>query len=1002
MNPVLFLSGATIACFLATLPAQSPQSKPGDPPTLLADAGEATQLVLQYGTFDPLLGRPAVPELLAARGDVGLWVVQFHGSPTDAGRDAVRSTGARLHGYLPHNAYVVRMTADQAAMVAAQKDTRFVGHYEPAWRLEPALRMELARGAVLPLRKYHCVVTDKRSDKPALGTKIRALGGRVVDPQEGSILFTVELDHAGLLAAARFDEVLWIDRWTAPEEDMNNARIQGGANYVETQGGYTGTGVRGHVYEGVEATHQDFTTPMTNVLSGGAPDAHGHSTAGIVFGNGTSNPLGRGMAPNARGFYTNYSSAQGSRNAVLGVVVNTHECMFTTASWGDARTRLYTSISADADDIIFDHRIPWTQSQSNAGNQDSRPQAWAKNIISIGGVAHFDNSNAADDSWAAGGGSTGPAADGRIKPDLCAYYDLILCSDLTGAAGYSANNWQTNFGGTSGATPICAGHNALAIQMYTDGIFGNPLPVPGGTRFQNRPLAQTLKALQIVNARQYAFTSASTNNRREHCGWGFPSLTDMYDNQGNSFIVAEDDILTQGITRTYQKTVAAGTPELKICMTYVDPAGNPASALAIKNDLTLKVTAPNGTIYWGNNGLTAGNWSTAGGVANTVDTVECVFVQSPAAGSWTIEVIATLIAEDAHIGTTVFDASYALCCVGVTGSGGIIRARFTPRGAGCAPQGTPSLPRTFYEVFGAFDLANSARRFTPNGSGGWNVSTSGASFFAGYSGNLLLGDDVISRNRPLGFAFPLPGGGTTTAIDVDSNGWIGLVANTHAGTDYTESVAEFLANPRRIAAFWDDLHPGNGGGVYFDAVPGMAVITWAGVPEYPATGSNTGQIQLYPNGEFVLAYGAASIVDCIVGHSVGGGVADPGPSDISNPGSGTPIAYGVSSLPRLGTTINLELSNLPAGSLAGFTLFGLVAQSVDLSVIGMQGCFLLVAPIDSIPMLVSGSGATAPFTIPNSASLLGAVLETQGGVVAPGANTLGVLTANAGTMVLGN
>ena len=41
---------------------------------------------------------------------------------------------------------------------------------------------------------------------------------------------------------------------------------------------------------------------------------------------------------------------------------------------------------------------------------------------------------------------------------------------------------------------------------------------------------------------------------------------------------------------------------------------------ATVNDLTLKVTSPNGSVYWGNNGLLAGNWSTAGGSANTVDT----------------------------------------------------------------------------------------------------------------------------------------------------------------------------------------------------------------------------------------------------------------------------------------------------------------------------------------------------------------------------------------------
>ncbi|MBK8977299.1 MAG: S8 family serine peptidase [Planctomycetes bacterium] len=1000
MHPSQFLSASAFVALLAlAVPAQKPDAAPTQPS--VPDAGAPTELVLKYGRFDPLRGQPAVPAALNADRDVRLFVVQFHGVPTEADRAAVRTEGGELHGYLPHNAYVVRMPLAVAAKVDALATTRFVGYYQPAWRLEAELLDEHVHGADVPVRRYNVVVVDKRQDKPALQAKIEALGGRVVDPQEGGLLMVVELSGEQLALAARLDEVLWIDRWSAPELDMDNARIQGGANYVESNLGYTGQGVRGHVYEGVEATHPDFTTPMTNVSSGGGADDHGHCTAGIVFGNGTSNAAVRGMAPDAVGFYTQYSSVIGSRNAVIGQVVNTHQCMFTTASWGDARTTLYTSISADSDDVIFDHRIPWTQSQSNAGNQQSRPQAWAKNIFSIGGVQHFNNSNPADDSWAAGGGSTGPAADGRIKPDLAAYYDAIGCSDRSGTAGYSSTNWYSSFGGTSGATPIVCGHNAIAIQMYAAGLFGNAPRVPGGTTFQNRPLAQTLKALQLANAQQYPFTASSSDNRREHVGWGFPSLRNLLDNSNAMMIVAEDDALTQGITRTYQVTVQPAEPELKICMTFVDPAGNPAAAQAAINDLTLRVTAPNGTVYWGNNGLTQGNYSTAGGSANTIDTVECVFVQAPAAGTWTVDVIATRISQDAHVATPgIVDATYALVCVGVNRSGVI--PRFTAYGSGCGAASNNTLPETFYEQFGSFDLANRAIRFTPNG-GAWSLSSTGAAFDPSYSNGLNLGDDQLFRNAALGFSFPLRGGGSTTAIDIDSNGWVGLVTGAHAGTDYTETVAEFLGNPARIAAFWDDLNPGTSGGgdVYFDTRPGVAIVTWAGIPEYPAVGSNTMQLQLYPNGSFVLAYGAVSSSDGLVGYSVGGGVADPGNNDISNPAGGPALTLGASGTPRLGTTLVLQIGQIPANAGGAFVNLGLFQQSIDLTAAGMPGCFLLTSLEQTLGAAITGSTASLNLPIPNLAGLVGQTLNAQGVVIAPGANTLGALTSNAGTMLFG-
>ena len=101
-------------------------------------------------------------------------------------------------------------------------------------------------------------------------------------------------------------------------------------------------------------------------------------------------------------------------------------------------------------------------------------------------------------------------------------------------------------------------------------------------------------------------------------------------------------------------------------MVYRDKPGTTSSTLHRINNMNLKVTSPGGTIYWGNNGLAAGNWSTSGGVANNVDTVENVFVQTPAAGTWTVEVIAAEVNQDTHVETPQLDSDYALVVSGVT------------------------------------------------------------------------------------------------------------------------------------------------------------------------------------------------------------------------------------------------------------------------------------------------------------------------------------------------
>ena len=770
---------------------------PGDP-----------RVQLQYATFDPKAEQPQVPTILQAAADVHLWIVQFHATPLDGERDAVRATGAVIAGYLPQNCHLVRMDAALVPAVTSIPTVRWVGAYQPAYRLEPFLLLEQQAGGPVPTRRYNMVMTDKRADKQALERKLVQLGGIVIDRHIDSLLFTADLTGAQLLAAARLDEVLWIDRWSAPEADMNNARIQGGANAIETAGGYTGSGIRGHIYEGCEATHPDFTPAMTNVLSGGQAQRHGHCTTGIVFGDGTSSANARGMAPDAVGFYTNYSTvtAGNSRNMVINAVVNTHTCMFTTASWGSAQTTLYTADSADADDIVFDHRIPWTQSMSNLGNQNARPQAWAKNVISIGGVQHFDNSSAADDSWLAGNGSIGPAQDGRNKPDLCAYYDSVWTSDLSlgtnngegtaATGGYNtaadpAGQSTTGFNGTSSATPIVAGHNALAIQMYTDHIFNTPPRVQGGTRFQNRPFAQTLKALMICGASLY--TPTATDNRREHVGWGFPGLQNLYNRSDRYTIIPEDVPITQGATHTYQVNVLSGETNLKVCMTYLDPAGNPAAAIDRINDLTLRVINPNGTTsYWGNAGLMGvgqTNNSTTGGSANTLDTVECVMLTNPTAGTWTIEVTAPTIAQDANLATPATDATYALVVNGGRRLFGSGCARYVPDISTTASGGN-------YFPFGGYAPSTLTSTFVSN-----NGLSTGTMFFNVtvttplYVTGLAINSSTAAGTPVFLDVYRTAVGGTHVGNELNAALWTALSAGSGiaAGTDVATDIE--LAQP---------------------------------------------------------------------------------------------------------------------------------------------------------------------------------------------------------------
>ena len=191
---------------------------------------------------------------------------------------------------------------------------------------------------------------------------------------------------------------MWIDRWIGARAGHGPGAPDSGANWLEDTHGTCGQGVRGEVLDsGVQQNHPDFDGIMMHGSFNS--DSHGTSTFGIVFGNGDrdgdGNAQGTGHMPSSTGCASQGIFADfdflGDRFAHTQQLKQApYFASFQTNSWGGGLTTQYTSISSQMDDIIWRLDIAITQSQSNAGTQLSRPQAWAKNIISVGGIRHFN------------------------------------------------------------------------------------------------------------------------------------------------------------------------------------------------------------------------------------------------------------------------------------------------------------------------------------------------------------------------------------------------------------------------------------------------------------------------------------------------------------------------------------------------------------------------------------------------------------------------------------
>ncbi len=620
---------------------------------------------LEGARFDPLVdGEPLLASSMRAGQDNRLFLVQTVVTPLPELQNDIRAAGAVIHRYLTQYAMLVEMSPATRASVAVMPYVRWVGPYHPGYRVEPLLGAVLAADGALDRARYSIMVTERgRATQDAVAAEIERMGGQIEirTPQGHRLEATLT---AGQLRALLDDNrVQYVDRWGGPgEPDMDIVREVGGADYVETVAGYTGAGVRGEIFDTeVLVGHQEWLTPIL-VHSAGTSSSilHGTSVMSNVFAQGIS-PLARGVLPDGEGIFFVFDEATQFGGSVTRHTMHQelldplgpYRALFQTSSIGNNQTIQYTTISAEMDDVLFLNQLLSTQSQSNTGNQQSRPQAWSKNMVSVGGVQHRGTAVRSDDRWNATG-SIGPASDGRVKPDLTFFNDAIFSAVGTGVTAYG------NFGGTSSATPQTAGFFGLLFEMWHAGEWAGH--GGGATVFDSRPNMATAKAMMIHHAFRYDWTQGGTNADidRFKQGWGTPDVAALYDRAPETRIIDETEVLAPLDTYMTTLTVAPGAPELKATLVYTDPMGTPGAAVHRINDLTLRVTSPGGDVYWGNAGLTTGNVSSALGSANTIDTVENVFVPNPQAGTWTVEVLADEVVQDSHAETPEVDADFAL------------------------------------------------------------------------------------------------------------------------------------------------------------------------------------------------------------------------------------------------------------------------------------------------------------------------------------------------------
>ncbi|MEO8379210.1 MAG: S8 family serine peptidase [Acidobacteriota bacterium] len=251
--------------------------------------------------------------------------------------------------------------------------------------------------------------------------------------------------------------------------------------------------------------------------------------------------------------------------------------------------------------------------------------ATAKNVITVGGVESIRQNTAVTSACLTNPGETNPTlrhkaegynilaygsrrgtADNRIKPDLVAPATLVLGPHLWAPAsgnyycakdGDPAKEYYQQYHGSSGtswAAPVAAG--SVALLRYKYAVVSSPA---------------MYKAMLIAGAssikggydRYTGTTIASWPDAQQ--GFGRITLDNLF---SSSLVRGRKDqttVLQQSQSVTYKVTVGDPSQPTKIVVAWSDAPGavqhpGDSGLRALKNDLDLRASLPEGYVYYGN------------------------------------------------------------------------------------------------------------------------------------------------------------------------------------------------------------------------------------------------------------------------------------------------------------------------------------------------------------------------------------------------------------------
>jgi len=655
----LIATGALLAARIGTASPPDAATSQARPP---AEIGPAVPgLYLKHGFVDT--SQPAdVAEVLAAMSaprdasrPVRL-VVQLDGPIDPARRQRLRQAGLTPQGYLPDNAFIVRVDQTDAARVAGLDFVRWAGPFQREWKLDPDLGRRVPQTAerrqLIDQGKRPVVVVLFPGEDPGLsvndllraGADVshRTLAGRqwMID----AIVPAASLDRLADLPGVQFVEEA---PELAPRNNTNEWILQTNVTN-DTRLWDVGLLGQGQIADLIDWTprtsHCAFSDSVpigpshrkvVALRNAGSVSSHGTHTAGTIAGDsgtwGVPDPYD-GMAPAARISFSNAQNIYNAPSTFYARLVDAHNdgAHAHSNSWGDDGTTAYTTWCQQIDAFSHDYEDDFVAFAVTNTSTLKTPEN-AKNVLGVG--ASQDTPN--QDYHCSGG--QGPTADGRRKPEVYA----------PGCSTNSANSATTcgirTMTGTSMACPAVVGASLLVRQYFDEGFYPTGAAVP---EHGFSPSGALLRAILILSSVDMTGISGYPSNQE---GWGRLLLDEGLYLPGDAArlwvrdLRNADGFVTVGEQTSHLFTVLGSGQPLHVTMVFTDPPAAVNATSPVVNNLDLEVHGPGGLVYRGN--VFSSGQSNTGGATDRYNTVEQVLLRTPTPGVYEVIVRAAGINE---------------------------------------------------------------------------------------------------------------------------------------------------------------------------------------------------------------------------------------------------------------------------------------------------------------------------------------------------------------------